>query len=64
MALFMQLLKSRTVWFAILLAIAGVLQPLVVNLPMSPLAQAGASMVLAVLIVVLRIATTIPVSEK
>ena len=64
MQLLLQLLKSRTVWFAILLAIAGVLQPLVVNLPMPPLAQAGVSVVLAVIIVVLRIATTMPVSEK
>lgn len=60
----MQLLKSRTVWFAILLAMAGVAQPFVVQMPMPPWAQAVVSCLLAGAIVLLRLLTTQPIDEK
>ena len=60
----MKPLKSKTINFGLLLAIAGVVQ---VNLPalqLDPATQGWATMVVGVVVVVLRFLTTKPVSEK
>lgn len=57
-------LKSRTVWFAMLLAVLSVLQGFVFALPLAPLHQALVGCGIAVAIVILRAITTQPLSEK
>jgi hypothetical protein len=59
-----QVLKSRTVWLAILTAVLSVLQGFVFKLPVTPGEQAVIGSVLAALIVILRAVTTVPLSEK
>lgn len=59
-----QVFKSRTIWFAILLAVLSVLQGFVVQLPIPAWGHAVVGSVIAVCIVVLRAITTQPLSEK
>jgi hypothetical protein len=59
-----QALRSRTVWFAIALAVLSVLQGFVLHLPLSPLGQALVGSGIAVAIVILRAVTTQPLAEK
>ena len=59
-----QALKSRTVWFAIALAVLSVLQGFVLQLPIPPWGHAIVGSLIAAAIVVLRIITTQPLSEK
>ena len=60
----MQIFKSRTVWFAIILAVLSILQGYVGLLPLSQVGQMIAGIVIAVTVTVLRILTTQPLSEK
>jgi len=60
----LQLLKSRTVLFALLLAVLSVLQGYVGLLPLSPIEQMYVGIAISVVVTVLRIVTTQPVSEK
>ena len=57
-------LRSKTVWFAILLAILSVLQGFVFALPLPAWGQAIVGCVIAVAIVLLRIVTTQPLAQK
>lgn len=59
-----QALKSRTVWFAIALAVLSVLQGFVLQLPVPPWGHAVVGSVIAAAIVVLRIITTQPLDQK
>jgi hypothetical protein len=59
-----QLLKSRTVWFAILLAVLSIVQGYVGLLPLTPIGQMFVGCGIAVAITILRIITTTPISEK
>jgi hypothetical protein len=59
-----QALKSRTVWFAIALAVLSVLQGFVLQLPIPPWGHAVVGSVIAAAIVVLRAVTTQPLSQK
>jgi hypothetical protein len=60
----LQLLKSRTVLFALLLAVLSVVQGYIALLPITPVQQMYVGIVIAVAITVLRIITTQPISEK
>lgn len=60
----MQAFKSRTVWFAIALAVLSVLQGFVVQLPIPPWGHAAVGSAVAAAIVVLRIITTQPLDKK
>ena len=60
----MGVLRSRTVWFAIAVAILSVLQGFVFALPLSPMWQAVVGCVIAVGIVLLRAITTQPLLQK
>lgn len=57
-------LRSRTVQYAIALAILSVLQGFVVQLPIPPWGHAAIGSAIAVCIVVLRAITTQPLSQK
>jgi len=59
-----QVFKSRTIWFAILLAVLSVLQGFVLQLPIPAWGHAVVGSVIAVCIVILRTITTQPLSEK
>jgi len=60
----MNLLKSKTVWYAILIAILSIVQGYIGLLPMTPIAQMAVGIAISVGIVVLRLITTQPISEK
>lgn len=64
MGMIAQALKSRTVWFAIALAVLSVLQGFVLQLPIPPWGHAIVGSVIAAAIVVLRAITTQPLSGK
>jgi len=56
--------RSRTIWFAIILAVLSVLQGFVLQLPIPAWGHAVVGSVVAVCIVILRAITTQPLSEK
>jgi hypothetical protein len=58
------ILKSKTVWFAIVLAILSILQAYVFLLPITPVGQMLVGIVIAVAVTLLRIVTTLPLSQK
>ena len=58
------LLKSKTVWFAIIVAALSVLQGFVFLLPVTPVQQMMVGIVIAVAVTLLRIVTTQPIAEK
>ena len=60
----LQLLKSRTVWFALLLAVLSIVQGYVALLPITPVGQMFAGCGIAVAITLLRIITTTPIADK
>lgn len=60
----MQALKSRTVWYAIAIAVLSVLQGFVFAIPVPPQYQALIGCAIAVGVVVLRAITTQPLSQK
>ena len=64
MTTILQLLKSRTVIFAILLAVLSVLQGYVGLLPLSQIEQMYVGIAISVAVTVLRIITTQPITEK
>ena len=59
-----QLLKSRTVLFALLLAVLSILQGYVFLLHISPLHQMFVGIGLSIIVTILRIITTKPIAEK
>jgi hypothetical protein len=60
----LQLLKSRTVLFALLLAVLSILQGYVFLLHISPTEQMFVGIGLSVIVTILRIITTQPISSK
>jgi len=64
MTVILQLLKSRTVWFALLLAVLSIVQGYVALLPITPVQQMIVGCAIAVAITLLRIITTQPISDK
>jgi hypothetical protein len=59
-----QLLKSRTLWFAVILAALSVAQGYVGLLPLTPMQQMYVGIGISVIVTVLRIVTTQPLSDK
>ena len=57
-------LKSRTVLFALVVALLSVLQGFVGLLPISPIGQMLIGLTIAVMVVILRFITTTPIGEK
>lgn len=60
----MNILRSRTVLFAILLAVLSVMQAYVFLLPITPVQQMWVGIAIAVIVTVLRIVTTQPITSK
>jgi hypothetical protein len=60
----LSMLKSRTVLFAIVVAVLSVLQGFVGLLPISPIGQMLIGLTIAVMVVILRFITTTPIGEK
>ena len=60
----MQLLKSKTVWYAIIIAVLSIVQGYIGLLPMTPVAQMIIGIIISVGIVILRLLTTQPISKK
>lgn len=59
-----QMLKSRTVIFALVLALLSVLQAYVFLLPITPINQMFVGLAISVVVTILRLVTTTPVSAK
>jgi hypothetical protein len=59
-----QLLKSRTVLFALLLAVLSIVQGYVGLLPLSQVQQMFVGIGISIVVTLLRIVTTQPISEK
>jgi len=59
-----QLLKSKTVLFALFLAVLSILQGYVNLLPLSPTDQMFVGIAISIVVTLLRIVTTQPISEK
>ena len=59
-----QLLKSRTVLFSILLAVLSVIQGYLGILPLTQVQQMYAGVGISVIVTILRIITTQPISDK
>ena len=60
----MNLLKSKTVWYAIVIAVLSIVQGYIGLLPMTPVLQMFVGIAISVGIVILRLLTTQPISEK
>jgi hypothetical protein len=60
----MNLLKSKTVWYAIIIAALSIVQGYIGLLPMTPVAQMFIGIVISVGIVILRLLTTQPIGDK
>lgn len=59
-----QALKSRTVLFAILLAVLSIVQGYVALLPITPVQQMCVGIAIAIAVTLLRIITTQPIADK
>jgi len=60
----MNLLKSKTVWYAIIIAVLSIVQGYIGLLPMTPVAQMFIGITISVGIVILRLVTTQPIGDK
>jgi len=60
----MNLLKSKTVWYAIVIAVLSIVQGYIGLLPMTPVAQMFVGITISVGIVILRLLTTQPIGDK
>jgi hypothetical protein len=60
----MNLLKSKTVWYAIIIAVLSIVQGYIGLLPMTPVAQMFVGIGISVGIVILRLLTTQPIGDK
>ena len=58
------IIKSKTVWYAILIAVLSIVQGYIGLLPMTPVLQMFVGIGISVGIVILRLLTTQPISEK
>ena len=58
------ILKSKTVWYAVIIAVLSIVQGYIGLLPMTPVAQMVVGIAISVGIVILRLLTTQPIGEK
>ena len=58
------ILKSKTVWYAIIIAVLSIVQGYIGLLPMTPVLQMFVGIAISVGIVILRLLTTQPIGEK
>jgi hypothetical protein len=62
--MFKKAFKSKTIWFAIALAVLSVWQGLLGSLSLSPVAQGVVGSIIAICVTVLRVITTMPLEDK
>ena len=60
----MNLLKSKTVWYAMIIAVLSIVQGYINLLPMTPILQMAVGITISVGIVILRLLTTQPIGAK
>ena len=60
----MNLLKSKTVWYAIVIAVLSIVQGYIGLLPMTPVLQMFVGIGISVGVVILRLVTTTSISGK
>ena len=58
------ILKSKTVWYAIIIAVLSIVQGYIGLLPMTPVLQMFVGIGISVGIVILRLVTTQPIGAK
>jgi hypothetical protein len=58
------ILKSKTVWYAIIIAVLSIVQGYIGLLPMTPVLQMFVGIGISVGIVILRLLTTQPIGDK
>ena len=58
------ILKSKTVWYAIVIAVLSIVQGYIGLLPMTPVLQMFVGIGISVGIVILRLLTTQPIGDK
>ena len=58
------ILKSKTVWYAIIIAVLSIVQGYIGLLPMTPVLQMFVGIAISVGIVILRLLTTQPIGAK
>lgn len=58
------ILKSKTIWFSVVLAVLSVIQGYIGLLPLTPLNQMYVGIGIAAAVVILRAVTTQPLSSK
>ena len=58
------ILKSKTVWYAIIIAVLSIVQGYIGLLPMTPVTQMFVGIGISVGIVILRLLTTQPIGAK
>ena len=56
--------KSKTVWLGVAIALLSVVNAFIVQIDLSPAAQASVGGLISSLIIVLRFMTTLPLSDK
>lgn len=64
MATLIKLLKSRTIWFAVVLAILPIAAQYIGVFNLTPVQQMIALQVIAAIVAILRVVTTTSISEK
>jgi len=62
--MFKKALKSRTIIFSVLIGVLSVLQGFVFEIPVEPVWQAATGMAIAVVVAVLRFATSDSIDDK
>ena len=60
----MKIFKSKTIWFAMILAALSVLQGFILDIPLSPKYQASIGVALSVIVTILRALTTGSLDDK
>jgi hypothetical protein len=60
----LQLIKSKTVLFALLLAVLSIVQVYIFLLPITPTEQMFVGIGISIVVTLLRIVTTQPISQK
>lgn len=62
--MFKSIIKSKTLWFSIILAVLSVIQGFLHILPLTPINQMYVGVGIAVIVAILRAVTTQPITQK
>ena len=62
--MFKSIIKSKTLWFSVILAVLSVVQGFLHILPLTPINQMYVGVGIAVIVAILRAVTTQPITQK